>query len=180
MSHPSPLWGIVAVVPAISYATDYLSVSEAQRLMFPEALSFQEQTITLTKEQMLKWQNEAGSTPVSDHWVVWAARDTQNALLGYVISDAVIGKSERINYAVGFGIDGHIRQVEILAYRETHGYEIRNAPWRHQFVGKDVHSALKLGSDIHNISGATLSCTHVTEGIRRLTVFVAQQLLHKT
>ena len=35
-------------------------------------------------------------------------------------------------------------------------------------IGKTSGSALKVGSDIRNISGATLSCAHVTEGVKRI------------
>jgi len=64
--------------------------------------------------------------------------------------------------------DGAVRSVEILDYRETYGGEIRNANWRQQFVGKRFGSQLQLDKDIKNISGATLSSRHVTDGVRRL------------
>jgi Na+-translocating ferredoxin:NAD+ oxidoreductase RnfG subunit len=94
-------------------------------------------------------------------------------VLGYVVVDAVVGKTELIDYAVGIGLDGTIRQVEILAYRESHGAEIRLPAWRRQFIGKGAEAALRIGDDITNISGATLSCTHVAEGVRRIVAIVA-------
>ena len=45
--------------------------------------------------------------------------------------------------------------------------------WRKQFVGRGPTSALRVGEDIANISGATLSCTHVTDGVRRIVAVVA-------
>jgi Na+-transporting NADH:ubiquinone oxidoreductase subunit NqrC len=89
----------------------------------------------------------------------------------------VIGKHEFITYALALSPDGVVRGVEILDYRETYGGEIRNPAWRHQFVGKRPGSELQLGEDIKNISGATLSSRHVTDGIRRL--LVTYQLLLK-
>lgn len=82
--------------------------------------------------------------------------------------DNVVGKFELITYAVGVATDGSIKQVEILSYRESHGGEIRLPAWRQQFAGKTAQSPIKVGADIANISGATLSCTHVTEGIKRI------------
>ena len=61
-----------------------------------------------------------------------------------------------------------VRGLEVLDYRETYGGEIRNPRWRQQFVGKRPGAALKLDGDIKNISGATLSSRHVTDGVRRL------------
>jgi Na+-translocating ferredoxin:NAD+ oxidoreductase RnfG subunit len=95
------------------------------------------------------------------------------ATLGFVVSDAVIGKVELIDYAVGIALDGTVKQVEILSYRESHGFEIRLPAWRRQFAGKGSAAALRVGDDIANISGATLSCTHLAEGVRRIVAVVA-------
>jgi len=35
-------------------------------------------------------------------------------------------------------------------------------------VGRSHADPVQIGQDIQNISGATLSCQHVTDGIRRL------------
>ena len=45
---------------------------------------------------------------------------------------------------------------------------MRDPRWRAQFKGKRQGSPLALEDDIQNISGATLSCRHITEGVRRL------------
>jgi len=92
--------------------------------------------------------------------------------LGYVVSDAVVGKFELIGYAVGIDLAGAVTQVEILSYRESHGGEIRLPAWRRQFAGKTVESPIRVGEDIANISGATLSCSHVTDGVRRIVSVV--------
>ena len=84
------------------------------------------------------------------------------------IVDEVVGKHEFITYAVGFTPDGKVRGIEILAYRETYGYQIRNPDWRQKFVGKSLADPFKLDEDIPNISGATLSCYNVTNGVKRL------------
>ena len=63
---------------------------------------------------------------------------------------------------------GVVRQLEILDYHESYGGEVHLPAWRRQFVGKKHGSPVELDKDIKNISGATLSCSHVTEGVRRL------------
>jgi Na+-transporting NADH:ubiquinone oxidoreductase subunit NqrC len=45
---------------------------------------------------------------------------------------------------------------------------VREPGWLAQFVGKSSSSPLKVGSDIRNISGATLSSLHVAEGVKRI------------
>jgi Na+-translocating ferredoxin:NAD+ oxidoreductase RnfG subunit len=107
--------------------------------------------------------------------VSWAVRVARRAgaTLGFVVTDDVIGKVELISYAVGIALDGSVKQIEILSYRESHGFEIRLPAWRRQFVGKGSAATLRVGEDIANISGATLSCTHVTDGVRRIVAVVA-------
>src|SRR5437867_1508908 len=107
------------------------------------------------------------SSSRSARWPVRVAQRT-GATLGFVVVDEVIGKFELITYAVGIGLDGAVKQVEVLSYRESHGHEIRLPAWRRQFVGKTAASPLRIGEDIAYISGATLSCSHVTEGVRRI------------
>ena len=73
-----------------------------------------------------------------------------------------------ITFAVGLTGSGAVKQIEIMEYRESYGGEVRDEKWRAQFIGKTSAAPLLLDRDIRNISGATLSSRHVTEGVRRL------------
>ena len=160
-----------AAAPACAFAIDYLSAEQAAQLMFPDADRFESREITLDAAQ-LQALAEQGVRGRSARWPVRVAQRA-GATLGYVVGDEVFGKFELISYAVGIGLDGAMRQVEILSYRESHGGEVRLPAWRRQFVGKTTASALRVGEDIANISGATLSCTHITDGVRRIVAVVA-------
>ncbi|MEW6156688.1 MAG: FMN-binding protein, partial [Verrucomicrobiota bacterium] len=84
------------------------------------------------------------------------------------VLDQVLGKHEWIDYAVAISPEGKVLQVEVLEFRESHGYEIRAEKWRAQFKGKSAKDRFRLHDDIYNISGATISCRNVTEGVKRL------------
>jgi Na+-transporting NADH:ubiquinone oxidoreductase subunit NqrC len=174
-----PLTLLVAgAASAPAFATQYLTPEQAQKLMFPEADSFRAQPLSLDAAQMKQVEQLAGLPARSVQWRVVAALKGE-ALLGYVVLDDVIGKFELISYAVGLNPDASIRQVEILTYRESHGGEVRLPAWRKQFVGKTARGGgLVLGTGVANISGATLSCTHITDGVRRIAA-VAQVALAK-
>lgn len=88
----------------------------------------------------------------------------------WFIVDEVVGKHEMIQYAARISESGQVQGVEVLAYNESYGHEIMQQEWRNQFIGKSINDAILLNSDIHNISGATLSCKHLTEGVKRLVV----------
>ena len=160
----------VAAAPTSAFAVDYLSAEQAARLMFPDADAFEARTASLDAAQ-LQQLDAQGVRGRSVNWPVRVAR-RGGTTLGFVVTDEVIGKVELISYAVGMALDGSIKQVEILSYRESHGFEIRLPAWRRQFVGKSGGSAIRVGEDIANISGATLSCTHVTDGVRRIVAVV--------
>ncbi|MFZ6657769.1 FMN-binding protein [Undibacterium sp. TJN19] len=160
-----------------AFATQYLTVEQAQKAIFPDASTFKPVTLQLTLDQMHQIEKLGGLPARSAAWRSFSAFK-DDKLLGYIVLDDVIGKFELISYAVGLLPDASIRQIEILSYRESHGFEIRNANWRQQFVGKTAGAGLSIGEGIANISGATLSCTHITDGVRRIAA-LAQVVLKK-
>ena len=164
------LWIPVAAacVPAAAHATQYLSVEQAQRQLFPSAERFAPATLHMTAAVRAQIAAESGVADADDPRVWRAVRG--NDVLGSFIVDEVIGKHELITYAVAIDPQGIVRGVEILDYRETRGGEVRDPRWRAQFAGKGPGDALRLGEDIQNLSGATLSSRHITDGVRRLVV----------
>lgn len=168
-------WSVLApaaalVAPAPVFAVDYLTADQAQRLLFPDADAFQPRELSLDAGQRRQLGAQLGTAPRASWQVGLALRAGQP--LGLVVVDDVIGKFERITYATALGMDGSVRGLEILSYRESHGFEVRLPAWRKQFLGKTAASPLRVGEDIANISGATLSCHHVTEGVRRVVAVV--------
>ena len=135
-----------AVVASVSpaYAVQYLTIDAAQKLAFPSANRF-----------------------VENGGLTWKAQ-AADRLLGLFVVDHVVGKHLYIDYAVSLDPTGRVMRVEILQYRESYGGEVREPGWLGQFVGKTSSSPLKVGSDIRNISGATLSSLHVAEGVKRI------------
>ncbi len=167
---PAAAASCLVLAPAGAFAVDYMSADQAAKLMFPEAQSFDAATVSLDAAALQKL-DAAGVKPRSAQWQLKAAH-SGGKTLGWVVVDEVVGKFELITYAVGLNADGSVRQVEVLSYRESHGHEIRLPAWRKQFAGKTAAAPMRVGDDIANISGATLSCRHVTEGVRRIVAVV--------
>jgi len=162
---------VVISAPAPALAVDYLTPEQAQSRMFPAAASFETREVALTPEQQGDLAQRLGSPLPRGSWTLRLARGP-GGLLGVVVVDEVVGKFERITYAVALGPDAVIHDVEVLSYRESHGQEIMLPAWRRQFTGKNAAAPLQVGKDIASISGATLSCTHVTQGVRRIAALV--------
>lgn len=149
------------------YAATYLSVEQAQREFFPTADRFENHDLRLSDAERELIEKKSGVKVRLSQQKVWRAWKGK-AELGYFLVDEVYGKHEFITYAVALDKAGAVNQVQILEYRESYGGEVRNPGWLKQFVGKDAKAQIQLEKDILNISGATLSCKHVTDGVRRL------------
>ena len=143
-------------------AAVYLSVEQAQQLMFPGA-SFEPVAITLTDDQA-KAVKKASDTNVRNRELhVWKVSTG-----GWFIVDEVVGKHEFIPIALALDASGAVKDIEIMEYREAYGDQVRNPDWRGQFTGKRNGDKIVLEETIQNISGATLSSKHITDGVRRL------------
>lgn len=182
MTHTRAAWFTILPAAAIAAAaapvsaTVYLTIQAAQQAMFPGA-RFVEHNLAFTPDQRKAIARASGVGSFDKVQRVWDVR-SGNGRAGWFIVDRVLGKHEMITYAVALSPEGAVKRIEILEYREAYGGEVRNPNWRQQFVGKRFGSKLQLGKDIKNISGATLSSRHVTDGVRRL--LVTWQLLLKS
>ena len=142
---------VVLSVTSPAHAVQYLTIPEAQKQAFPSATQFSE------IEPGRIWKAEAGGR-----------------LAGFFVFDRVVGKHLFIDYAVALDPSGRVHSVEILQYRESYGGEVRSPSWLAQFVGKGSSSPLEVGQDIRNISGATLSSGHLTEGVKRILAIASR------
>ena len=155
-----PLAAVTISVPA--QATVYLTVEQAQAEMMPgETLTPDFRTLTDAQADAI--ERDSGVDVRGRDLNIWRASNG-----GWFIADEVVGKHEFIPFALALDRDGNVQGVEILEYREAYGGQVRDPAWRAQFTGKHNGDALKLTEDIKNISGATLSSKHITDGVKRL------------
>jgi Na+-translocating ferredoxin:NAD+ oxidoreductase RnfG subunit len=164
-------WNLVptlAIAPAAlfcqtAFATVYFNEQEAQKAIFGNA-KMTKNFVTLTKNQMEQIKDKSGMDVRHDGEIkMWNVEGGSTFII-----DEVLGKHEFITYAIGINKDGSVKGIEIMNYNETYGYQIREESWRKQFIGKTAADKFKLNSDIKNISGATLSCKHISDGVRRV------------
>jgi hypothetical protein len=155
-----PFATLAIVSPA--HAVVYLSIEQAQQLMFPGA-TFKGEHRTLTSAQASAIGKASGVNVRSRDLKVWRVSTGD-----WFIVDEVVGKHEYIPFALGIDAEGAVKTVEILEYREAYGSQVREPAWRAQFTGKRRGAPLQLTKDIKNISGATLSSRHIADGIKRL------------
>lgn len=152
----------LSLVPGVAQAVTYLSTAQAQALMAPGQV-LRPDFRTLTPAQISAIERDSGVNVLTKDLKAWRTSSG-----GWFIIDEVVGKHEFITFALALDASGAVHDVEILEYRESFGDQVRNPAWRAQFTGKRHGAPLKLTADIKNISGATLSSKHITDGVRRL------------
>jgi hypothetical protein len=158
---------IVLSLVAPAQAAQYLTLEQAQQAAFPTATRFVESHAVFRPQDIAAIEQKSGQKIRSRGEQIWKAQ-AGTRTLGFFILDYVVGKHLVIDYGIALDPVGVIIQVEILEYRESYGGEIANPEWLGQFIGKSSRDPLEIDHDIRNISGATLSSRHLTEGIKRV------------
>ena len=151
-------------VPIIAHGKIYVSVEQVQKILFPNK-TLTKNPIIITDDLQEKMRVASSIRHPFQGDRIWRVSDGS-----WLVIDEVVGKHEMITYAVAINPDGSISGIEVLEYVESYGYEVAEAQWRKQFVGKNINDPIKLNQDIQNIGGATLSCKHLTDGVKRITV----------
>ena len=157
----------LAAITAPAYAVQYFTTEEAQQTMFAGASLFKKSFLELNDDQRDAIEDR---TDIRQRWKtqnIWEAYQGEE-FLGWFVIDKVIGKHEFITYATALSPQGEVISIEIMDYRESYGDAVRMAPWRNQFKGENNPDNVRFNKEITNISGATLSCRNVTNGVRRI------------
>ena len=154
----------ILVAPIFAQAKIYISSEQAQQILFPDKI-LSKLPIIITDDLQEKMRAASSIRHPFQGDRIWRSSDG-----GWFVIDEVVGKHEMITYAVALNAKGSVLGIEVLEYVESYGYEVAEAQWRKQFVGKTINDPIKLNQDIQNIGGATLSCKHLTDGVKRITV----------
>lgn len=152
---------IIGLISGAAYARTFMSIQDAQKLMFPNT-KLTKVPVTFTDAQLEVIRDRSGVREPEKGDQIWHAANG-----GWFMVQQVVGKHEMITYAIGINPDGAVKHIEILEYVESYGYEVAEQSWLKQFYGKTVANTFKLGKDVDSISGATLSCKHLADGVKR-------------
>jgi len=152
------------------FARQYLNIDEVKQVMFSGEL-FVQVDMEIPDQVREKMRKESGVRYAYKQKKVWKSSNGS-----WVLIDEVVGKHEMITYAVGINANGSIQGVEILEYNESYGEQIREKSWLQQFKGKNTSDGIVWNKDIKNLTGATLSSKHVTNGVQRLMVLYREYL----
>ncbi len=154
---PAALATMLAAAPAA--ASNFLTVAQAQALIFPGA-KLTPADVVLNDAQVAQLERLSKTTVYRNQVKLWKVSSG-----GWFFLDQVPGRDDRITYAVGLNSDGSLKAIEVLVCLDDYAQVRGN--WRRNFLGKR-YSRAHLSTVVPNISGATLSATHLTDGVTRI------------
>ncbi len=141
----------------------YLTKKEAFALAFPGADEIRKEKKWLTDSQITAIAELSGQKFDAKRLTFYIGIKTGNPM-GTMSIGNEIGRSYPITFMVVINPDGTVKDVEVMVYREPHGWEVRFESFLSQFFGKSAQSPF---DNIHNITGATLSVRSMTRGIKK-------------
>ena len=142
----------------------YLTKKEALAVAFPGAEQIKKEKKWLTDTQREAIGKILGEEYKKRRLTYYFGLSDDGQPIGALIIGNEIGRSYPITFMVLLNIDGTVKDVEIMVYREPHGWEVRFESFLSQFFGR---GAGNLFDDINSITGATLSVRSMTKGVKK-------------
>ena len=155
---------VFAALPAD--AATYWTVPDLMKSFFASSKKVTYKRVSLADSEATDIAKRLGVESIKRDWLVYYG-ESDGRRDGYAIVDAEKGMHEAIDFAVRFTDGGAVARIEVMAYREAYGDEIRSARFRAQFSGKTASHAITAGKDIDIVSGASISCRSIAVGIKR-------------
>jgi Na+-translocating ferredoxin:NAD+ oxidoreductase RnfG subunit len=142
----------------------YLTKKEGFALAFPGADQIKKEKQWLTDAQREAIGKILGEEYQERRVTYYFGLNKEGRPIGTMVIGNEIGRSYPITFMVVINLDGTVRDVEVMVYREPHGWEIRFESFLSQFFGRNAGDPF---NDINTISGATLSVRSMTRGVKK-------------
>ena len=154
-----------------------LTEPEALKIVFPKSQSVEPQVRTLSEPQREALQTKTGMRFPEPQYSSFIGHGKEG-IEGYAVIMNEIGKHEYITFIVGISPKGEIRDVAVMDYRETRGWEVKEQRFLRQFRGKSLADPIAVDRDIVNYTGATLSSHAIARGVKKALALVQAFYLH--
>ena len=159
---------VLVAVSAPVAAFDFQSLEAAQERLFP-GKKLTPFDFTLSPEQFERLKTEYKVPALRPSFKAWRSDNGD-----WLFLDQVYGLNDIVTYVAAVDAKSQVRGVEVLVCAE--GFcDIAAPEWNGQLVGKS-YGKWTPAEEVTNISGATLSTVHITEGIKKILAIHARFL----
>ncbi|NIX14944.1 MAG: FMN-binding protein [Candidatus Dadabacteria bacterium] len=160
----------VVLIADNSSARVFLTKDEALKLAFADADTIEKESFFLKPEQIAAIE-KLSKTKVSSRLFLFYIGKKDGREVGYAAIDTHTVRTKTQTIMVVVNPDGSLKYTEILAFFEPPEYKPTER-WLDLFKGKKIGDGIKIGYDIPNISGATLSSNGTANAVKKvLAVF---------
>ncbi|MCF6179139.1 MAG: FMN-binding protein [Geopsychrobacter sp.] len=158
-------------LPVQAWSGLLITKDAALKLAFPNAERVETVNLFLTEAQMKEVKRRSGVRPDSPLYTFYRGMKGQKTT-GYAAIEAATVRTRAETVLVVFDPAGRVRFTEILAFFEPPEY-MPSKRWLDQFRQKKLSIDLRVGGEIHAISGATLSAQAITRQVRKSAALCA-------
>lgn len=159
----------------------YLSVSQhlfadekVLRGIFPDIDDIRKKTVSISKNDKKRISVLSGKKNIPDIFTYYEVRP-----LGYAVIKNAKGRYKDFTFMVVVNSKGSIEMVKILKYDELFGRKIKDERFLSRFKEKTLNSPLKINVDIDAMTGATISCKALTEGVKKALTYLSVVVLEQ-
>ncbi len=101
-------------------------------------------------------------------YIGYAANGSPDQVVGYAGSSESIGYAGPIELLVGVDLNGTIVGVEVVKHRETPSFfrQLKEQTFFEQLLGLGYRDAIRIGTDLDGVGGATISAEAVAAAVR--------------
>lgn len=96
-----------------------------------------------------------------------------SGLLGYCVEFEVSGRSGPFKIRVFLNQQLVVKRASVISYPWERGRNVRRRAFTSQFEGKGPGDTIEIGKDIDAMTGATISCRAMAQGVRQTIEFLA-------
>lgn len=157
---------------ALSLEAKVITREEALSVSFPGA-TFESSIVFLTKEEQQEIVALSG-VPAPTAMIARYLARVGGKTVGRAYLDTHVVRTKKESLLIILDADGKLKRVETVAFLEPPEY-VPPDRWYQQFQGQALDEGLRLGRDIHPVTGATLTARATTDAVRR--VMATNQLL---
>jgi len=153
-------------VSSNSYARVFISKDEALKLAFPDSDTIEKQSLFLSKTDVESIE-KLGRAKLNSRLFLFYVGKKNGEAIGYAAIDTHTVRTKSQTILVVINPDGSLKYTEILAFFEPLEYKPTES-WIDLFKDKKITNGIKIGYDIPNISGATLSSNSTANAVKKI------------
>jgi Na+-translocating ferredoxin:NAD+ oxidoreductase RnfG subunit len=154
-----PIIAVSAILVTVSGCTDPVSTGTLQietvHDIFPSATDISKMSIS----RGVQTSRRPGNHIISE------IRDS-SGLLGYGVESVVVSRSGPFKIAVVLDKQLVVKRATVVSYPWPRGRNVVRRAFTSQFEGKGAEDPIEVGKDIDAMTGATISCRVMAEGVR--------------